>query len=107
MYFFGWGHRVLALGGAGSRHCSVCMQNQQVTTALEYRFFHLFWVIGFLVTRRYHFACSRCGTRIEARSPRLKRIVVSGKTRLIPFGPAFLIVLGGALILVGPGDYSD
>jgi hypothetical protein len=78
-----------------------------VNTALEYRFFHVFWVFGFLVTRRYHFACSRCAKRLEARSPRLKKIVSAGNTRLVPLGPVFVIVLGGALLLVGPGDYSD
>lgn len=87
--------------------CAVCQGNQPVHTALEYRFFHLFWVFGFLVTRRYHFACSRCGKRLEARSPRLKKVVSAGKTRLVPMGPVFVIVLGGALLLVGPGDYSD
>jgi hypothetical protein len=78
-----------------------------VGTALEYRFFHLFWVAGFIMTRRYHFSCTQCGTRLEARSPRLKKMVTSGTTRLIPFGPVFCILRGGALILVGPGDYSD
>jgi hypothetical protein len=107
MYLFGWGRRIMPLGGAGWRLCPVCMQNQQVATALEYRFLHLFWIVGFIVTRRYHFACSRCGTRVEARSPRLKKIVASGKARLIPLGPVFCVVLGGALLLVGPGDYSD
>lgn len=98
---------MIAVGGAGSRMCPACQAKQPVNTALEYRYFHLFWTFGFIATRRYHFACSRCGRKLEARSPRLKKMVTAGSTRLIPLGPVFLIFLGGALLLLGPGDYSE
>ncbi len=59
------------------------------------------------MTRRYHFTCPRCGTEFKVRSPRLNRMVRAGNVRVISFGPLLIIILGGALVLLGPGDFSD
>ena len=74
---------------------------------LEYSYFHVLWLVGPIVTRRYHFICSGCGAEFEVRSPRLNKVVKAEKTYFISAGPFFLIILGGALVLLGPGDYSD
>ena len=107
MYLFGWGHRTAQLGTAGMRHCTNCAQTRSVQTVLEYRYFHVFWIVGAILTRSYHFGCSGCGIEIQARDPKLRKAVRSGTARFVSFGPLFLIVLGGALVLIGPGDYSD
>ena len=74
---------------------------------VEYRFFHVLWLVGAILTRRYRFNCGWCSGEFEARSPRLKRPVRTGRTFFLSLGPLFLIILGGALILIGPGDYTD
>jgi hypothetical protein len=107
MFLFGWGHRRTPLGRAGSRDCHVCQASRPVQADLEYRYFHIFWLFGAILTRRYHFKCSRCGREFEARSHRLKGVVKEENARFISFGPVFLIIRGGALLLIGPGDYSD
>ena len=107
MYFFGWGHRTIPLGSAGSHECHVCQARGLVQVVVEYRYFHLLWVFGPILSRRYHLTCPRCGTEYEVRSARLSRVVRAGNARFISFGPFFLIILGGALVLLGPGDFSD
>ena len=107
MYLIGFGHRRIPLGGAGYRDCRGCRAECPVQADLEYRYFHVFWLIGAIVTRRYHLSCRQCGAEVEARLPRLKTMVRAEKTRVISLGPLFLIFLGGALVLVGPGDFSD
>ncbi len=107
MFLIGWGHRRAPLGNAGSRDCLVCQASRPIQADLEYHYFHIFWLFGAILTRRYHFKCSRCGTEFEARSHRLKGVVKDGNARFISFGPVFVIIRGGALVLIGPGDYSD
>ncbi len=107
MYFFGWGHRTVVVGNTGSRDCHICREKDRVQAVVEYRYFHLFWIFGLIVTRKYHLTCKRCGAEFQARSSRLTRPVKAGNIRFIPFGPIFFIILGGALVLVGPGDFAD
>ncbi len=107
MYLIGWGHRRIPLGSAGYRDCRSCRAKSPVQADLEYRYFHIFWLFGPIVSRRYHFTCRQCGTELEARSSELKTMVKAEKTRVISIGPFFLIFLGGALVLIGPGDFSD
>ena len=107
MFLFWWGHRSVPLGNAGFRDCHICQARCLVQVVLEYRYVHVFWLFGPILTRRYHFTCPRCGTEFEARSSRLKKVVRAGRARFISAGPFFLIILGGALVLLGPGDFSD
>lgn len=107
MYFFGWGRRKASIGGAGTRHCARCRLNTRVEASIDYRYFHLLWLIGAIVTRSYVLACARCGATVPTRSSRLRKPARCGNTRFLALGPIFLIVLGGALLLIGPADYSD
>jgi len=107
VWLFGWGRQTVELGSAGGRVCRRCSAAWPVQTWMEYRYFHVMWLVGAILTRKYQFSCSGCGVEVEARSSRLKRIARSGHARFIPLGPIFLIWLGGALVLIGPGDYSD
>jgi hypothetical protein len=107
MYFFGWGLRSVHLGGAGSRDCHVCQARSPVDAILEYRYFHIFWLFGLILTRCFYFTCLRCSTESKARSHRLNQVAKAGNTRFLSFGPFFVILLGGALLLLGPGDFSD
>ncbi|MBI1353410.1 MAG: hypothetical protein GC160_03615 [Acidobacteria bacterium] len=74
---------------------------------VDYRYFHIFWLIGAILTRRYRFCCSGCGAEVQARFSRLRKQARSGNTRFYLIGPVFVIWWGGALVLIGPGDYSD
>lgn len=104
---FGWGRTSILLGTAGTRPCSTCMDHRPIRATLEYRYFHVLWLFGPILTRRYLFDCPRCGTAFDGRSPRLTKIVTVGRTRLLSLGPFFFIFLGGALVLLGPGDFRD
>lgn len=59
MIFYGWGKRALPLLDIGTYHCSQC-GDRPFRIFVNYSYFHLYWIFGFITGRRYIAACTNC-----------------------------------------------
>ncbi len=66
MIFYGWRKRVRPLLNIGTYHCSQC-GDRPFHIIVNYSYFHLYWIFGFITGRRYIAACTNCSRGVSVR----------------------------------------
>jgi len=71
-YVWGSGGDRAVAGSAGSRVCPICNSPQPFDLVVDYRYFHFWYLLSWVTSRKYAVVCARCGNggsidRAEAR----------------------------------------
>ncbi len=59
------GDRAVA-ASAGSRACAICNSVQPFELVIDYRYFHIWYLLSWVTKREYAFSCTRCGHGTKA-----------------------------------------
>jgi hypothetical protein len=75
IFIWGWRSKILALGPAGTLACGPCERPRPFQLVLQYRYFHLYWLLRAVTKRHYLQLCTIC-----SRGPEMDRMQI--ETRL-------------------------
>lgn len=64
MIFFGWGRESLFLLQLQMHPCTRCGTARTFGVYLNYTYFHLFWIFGAVLSKKYIATCGACGQSI-------------------------------------------
>lgn len=65
-YIWGSGGDRAVAGDGGTRMCPICNSAQSYDLVVDYRYWHFWYLISFVVKRSYSFVCRRCGNGTAA-----------------------------------------
>lgn len=66
LYIWGSGGDRAVAAAAGSRACAICNTVQPFELVVDYRWFHVWYLLSWVTSRKYAFACTRCGNAVKA-----------------------------------------
>ena len=66
LYIWGSGGDRVVAASAGSRECAVCNSVQPFELVVDYRYFHVWYLLSWVTSRKHAFACTRCGNGTPA-----------------------------------------
>jgi hypothetical protein len=99
MIIFGFGGDRIQLGDAGARPCPICRESTQHFFDLTYQYFHLYYIMGAVTSRRYSCVCHRCSNGVAIERRDLPSPVT--KSDPIPFMRRYGILVGPVLVFGG------
>lgn len=104
-----WGSKgdYVWLGSGGLKKCPICNKETEHFIKLAYRWFHLYWMFGYVAEKKYFLLCDNCDNGYE-----LNKATVESQIKKIPipfmhrFGLASLgIVIALAIIVATINDF--
>jgi len=60
MLIWGWKTHAVNLEHREYHHCATCGRTRKFQAVVQYRLFHLYWLLGFIAGKRYMMLCDVC-----------------------------------------------
>lgn len=74
MIIFGTGGDLIHLNDMGLQECPRCNRQTTFSLVVAYRYFHLYWLLGFLTSESYAIRCDACGNGWEIEKAKAREI---------------------------------
>lgn len=74
MIIFGTGGDLIHLQDLGIQQCAVCGHTSTFSLVVDYRYFHFYWILGFLTSETYACRCTMCGVGWEIEKSKAREL---------------------------------